>query len=431
MQPASLETGRAISTIRSAMAAELTGCVRVHVPIRGESAVYVLEGELIAAVGAGDPVSVLDRLVSRGRVTKEQSQRLRERAARGGLELEDLEQEVGPTLLGRLMAGRFRDNLVFHVFDGGRFQFTPMDTVRVPHLQMGHDSAGLLRELEVVHGRISPWMNVQRERDVVSGDAHPGSPQQRHIQAICAAGIRLDRLVKASPFFPAQTLVLVSQMVDSGSLISTEIASEDGPEQGAVRHAIQMAKADAERRIAARRADNGDELSAFAHHERDNRGMGQGEFTGDRDRVVLDSNSGKSTEKKPGLRAGAPLLASAEIVRRIGVCNEVLAALVSAWDDQYGSGEGRRTAQMLIDCAPPDCVPLFLSTVVDSKGRMGATAILENVERRPAAQQRSLVTKGLSSLVDRALARCAEGLDEHHMERMLVQVAGYRQRLGW
>jgi hypothetical protein len=125
------------------------------------------------------------------------------------------------------------------------------------------------------------------------------------------------------------------------------------------------------------------------------------------------------------------LLASSEIVRRIGVCNEVLAALVSAWDDQYGLGEGRRTAQMLIDCAPPDCVPLFLSTVVDSKGRMGATAILENVERRPAAQQRSLVTKGLSSLVDRALARCAEGLDEHHMERMLVQVAGYRQRLGW
>ena len=86
---------------------------------------------------------------------------------------------------------------------------------------------------------------------------------------------------------------------------------------------------------------------------------------------------------------------------------------------------------MLLDCAPPGCVPLFQAATVDSKGRMGATAILKNVERRPDAQQRALVTKGLSNLVDRALARCAEGLDEQHMERMLTQVAGYRQRLGW
>jgi hypothetical protein len=431
LQHASVETGRAISTIRSAMAAELTGCVRVHVPIRGESAVYLLEGELIAAVGVQDPVAVLDRLIARGRLTKEQSQRLRERASRGGLGLDDLEQEVDPNLLGRLMAGRFRDNLVFHLFDGGRFQFTPMETVRVPHLQMGHDSAGLLRELEVVHGRISPWMNVQRERVVVCGDPHPRSPQQRHIQAICAAAIRLDQLVEASPFFPAQTLVLVSQMVEAGSLVSTEIPLDSGPAQGAVSHAIQMAKADAERRTAARKADSGDGLSAFAHHERDDRGMGQGEFTGDRDRVVLGSSAAKATEKKPGLRAGAPLLSSGEVVRRIGVCNEVLAALVSAWDDQYGVGEGRRIAQLLLESAPSACVPLFQSAAVDSKGRMGATAILKNVERRPEAQQRALVTKGLANLVDRTLARCAEGLDEQHMERMLVQVAGYRQRLGW
>ena len=46
------------------------------------------------------------------------------------------------------------------------------------------------------------------------------------IQALCSAGLRLDVLVRASPFFPAQTLVLVSQMVDAGSLISAEIDTE-------------------------------------------------------------------------------------------------------------------------------------------------------------------------------------------------------------
>jgi len=391
----------------------------------------LLDGELIAAVGVQDPSAVLDRLVARGRLKKESIQRLQERSIQGRLSLDDLEQEVGSALLGRLMAGRFRDNLVFCLFDGGRFQFTPMDTIRVPHLQMGHDSAGLLRELEVVHGRISSLMNVQRERVVVCGEGKPASPQQRHIQALCAAGLRLDQLIESSPFFPAQTLVLVSQMVESGSLVSTKIASEDGPVRGAVSHAIKVAKADADRRAAARKAVQSDDLSAFAHHEREDRGMGQGEFTGDLDRVVLDSGVVKPAQKKPGLRSGAPPLANAEIVRRIGVCNEVLVALVSAWDDQHGPGEGRRVAQLLIDCAPPDCVSLFQSAVVDSKGRMGATAILKNVERRPEAQQRALVTKGLSSLVDRALTRSVEGLDEEHMERMLVQVAGYRQRLGW
>ena len=105
--------------------------------------------------------------------------------------------------------------------------------------------------------------------------------------------------------------------------------------------------------------------------------------------------------------------------------------MVDAWDNQYGPGEGRRTAQLLVDGAPMDHASLFRSAMVDARGRMGAASILRNIERRPASERRDLVTKGFSDLIDRVLSRCAEGLDEDRLEQMLKQVAGYRERLGW
>jgi len=307
---------------------------------------------------------------------------------------------------------------------------------------MGHDSAGLLRELEVVHQQVGPWMDVQRERVITWGDHSPGSPQQRHIQALCSAGLRLDRLVRASPFFPSQTLVLVAQMVEAGSLLSAEVASEDGPRPGAVSHAIRTATAEKARRREASTAREGADVSvtpmttpsdlvAFADNERESRSSEKGSFTGDLDRVDLRNRSVEPGEKQPGLRMSAPTLSSADIVSRIGVCNEVLSAMVVAWNDQHGAGEGRRMAQLLLDGAPMDYMPLFRSASVDAKGRMGAASILKNVERRPESERRALVTQGLSDLIDRTLSRCAEGLDDRRLDQMLQQVAGYRQRLGW
>jgi len=394
--------------------------MRVHVPGRGEAQVYLLDGDVIAATTAQDASSLLARLVARGRVSSAVGTQLLEHDV---LTMAELENAVGSPVVGKLMAGRFRDNLIFFLFDGGRFQFSSMDTVRIPHIQMGHDTAGLLRELEVVHGRITPWMNVQRQRTIRSGDQTPGSPQQRHIQALCTEGIRLDRLVQSSPFFPAQTLVLVAQMIDRGSLISSVIDSDDGPKQVAIDRAIEMAQAEAARRSNVR--DTG--LAAFADNERSARGPGKGAFTGDADRIDLTSTNHRS----PGLRTQAPGLDNGEIVRRIGVCNEVLQAFVETWDNQHGTGEGRRAAQMIVDTAPANCALLFERSMVDARGRIGAAHVLENIQRRPEAQRRELVRRGLADLIDRTLARGAEELDDDHLDQMLTRVAGYRQRLGW
>ena len=420
MEPAVGETGHGINAVRSLMATERTGRLRVHVPGRGEAHVYVLEGEVIAATNPHDAASVLDRLMARGRIDASAANGLKERAK---LSLDDLEGVIEPSVISRLMAGRFRDNLIFFLFDGGRFQFDEMGTIRIPHIQMGHDSAGLLRELEVVHGRILPWMNEQRTQQISSGEQTPGSPQQRHIQALCTAGIRLDRLVDASPFFPAQTLVLVAQMIDKGSLVSSDLDVNDGPKEGAVNHAIKVAQAEADRRSNAR----GSSLTAFADHERAARGPGQGEFVGSSDRVDL----GAEPLRSPGLRTQSPVLDSSEVVRRIGVCNEVLQSFVETWDDQHGVGEGRRAAQMIVDTAPGDCASLFQQALVDSRGRIGPTQILTNLGRRPEAQRRDLVRRSLADLIDRTLARGADGLDDDHFNTMLKRVAGYRQRLGW
>ena len=399
-----------------------------------------MEGEVIAARHAHDADSVLNRLVARGRMTAEEATKIRDASTTPMIDFSSLRM-VDDGLVGRLMSGRFRDNLIFHLFDASRFTFETMDTVRVPFLQMGHDSAGLLRELEMVHQRVRPWMDIQKERVLTWGNHSPGSPQQRHIQALCSAGLRLDVLVRSSPFFPAQTLVLVSQMIDAGSLLGAEIDADDGPGVGAISHAIRTAAAQQARRSGVSAARQGEDvavspmsatstLAPFMDQERQSRAEGKGAFLGDRERVDL-SQSDSPNPGMPGLRRSAPALSSKDIVSRIGVCNEVLSAMVDAWDDQHGPGEGRRMAQLLVDAAPMGHAALFRTAIVDARGRMGASNILENVERRPEAERRDLVTKGFSDLIDRVLSRCAEGLDEHRLERMLKQVAGYRERLGW
>ena len=426
MEHAAGETGRAIDSIRTRMARSQTGRVRVHVPARGECSVYLLDGELIAAISDSDPVAIVDRLVARGRMSSQTASTLRGPAVNRPLTFDALHKAADPDLVGRLMGGRFRDNIVHFLFDGGRFVFEPLDTVRVPHLQMGHDSAGLLRELEMVHQRIRPWMGLERRRRVGMGPHTPGSPQQRHIQALCASGVLLGQLLKSSPFFVAQTLVLVAQMVDAGSLEASTVESDDGPAADAIDHALKMAAVQRERRAEA--AKTAAAHPAFADHEQDDRGLGRGTFSGDRDRVDLGQTP---PSRAPGLRLTAPQLSQAEVSRRVGVCNEVLTALTDAWTDQHGSGEGRRVAQLLVDGAPLGSAALFRGVQVDGKGRIGSAHVVQNLERRPSAERRELLTKGLADLIDRSLAKAAEGLDEDRLSTMLQQVAGYTERMGW
>ena len=254
---------------------------------------------------------------------------------------------------------------VHFLFDGGRFVFESLDTVRVPHLQMGHDSAGLLRELEMVHERIRPWIGLERRRQVGMGPHTPGSPQQRHIQALCASGVQLGSLLKASPFFVAQTLVLVVQMVEAGSLEASVVEADDGPAPAAIDHALKMAAAQRERRAEAAKS-----ASAYLPSRTTSRTIVAWvrERSEDRDRVDLGPSA---PARAPGLRLTAPQLSQAEVSRRVGVCNEVLTALTQAWIDQYGSSEGRRVAQLLVDGAPLSTSSLFRAVQVDAKGPIG------------------------------------------------------------
>ena len=109
----------------------------------------------------------------------------------------------------------------------------------------------------------------------------------------------------------------------------------------------------------------------------------------------------------------------------------MLTALTDAWTDQHGSGEGRRVAQLLVDGAPLGSAALFRGVQVDGKGRIGSAHVVQNLERRPSAERRELLTKGLADLIDRSLAKAAEGLDEDRLSTMLQQVAGYTERMGW
>ena len=68
MEHAVRDTGRGVDSIRGMMAAGRTGCLHVHVPGRGAARLYLLEGDVIAAVSPSDPELLLNRAIARGKM---------------------------------------------------------------------------------------------------------------------------------------------------------------------------------------------------------------------------------------------------------------------------------------------------------------------------------------------------------------------------
>lgn len=128
---------------------------------------------------------------------------------------------------------------------------------------------------------------------------------------------------------------------------------------------------------------------------------------------------------------GAPRLDDAELHRKVGVCSEVLGVVAQAI---AGNGNPGMNSQawlaLLMEGSPTAFAPLFSGIPVRPDGHLDAAAIAENVRHRPPTEHRRLVNEGLLDLMDRALSRCTDELPEPVADRVLVDVAGYRKRLG-
>ena len=67
---------------------------------------------------------------------------------------------------------------------------------------------------------------------------------------------------------------------------------------------------------------------------------------------------------------------------------------------------------------------------VERGGGLAADDLLANLRRRPEAEHRDLINRGVLDLIERALSTSVGELPEHAIEPLLQQIAGYQQRLG-
>jgi hypothetical protein len=201
-------------------------------------------------------------------------------------------------------------------------------------------------------------------------------------------------------------------------------------------------------------AQLGDEMSMFADHDQ-TRGAGSddGAFSGEvldrvelNDRTVehdptptndeiievgeaedIDSSQPVSTVS---LSFTGPDLGQSDTTNKIRVCNEVLGEVAQAMDRTKGPGAGRACIQLLVDGTPHEFAPLFLGIEVGINGAVDIARVMKNLNKRPQAEHRRLVNRGVRDLIERALSSTFEELGDEAVEEVMEHIAGYEKRLG-
>lgn len=183
---------------------------------------------------------------------------------------------------------------------------------------------------------------------------------------------------------------------------------------------------------APRRSSRGtsDDLEAFAGEGDDGRGGGaDGVFVSESEHLdTVDLEAAQRAHRlTPTL--GAPTLGDEEAEHKILVTNEVLGLIASCFE-QERRGQGAAIVQILVDGRPREYGPLLHDIAVRRNGTLPPQPLIANLRARPEAEQRRLIHDGLLDLLDRALDRAAEELEEEQFDHVLEESAGYRQRFG-
>lgn len=180
-----------------------------------------------------------------------------------------------------------------------------------------------------------------------------------------------------------------------------------------------------------------DDLEAFSDHD-NTRGGADGEegaFTTedhnlDRVEVATLEPETIAVDEAPVAKFSAPVLSEADAVDRIQAANNYVLAISAAMDEAKGRGRGQSAMQILLDGSPNDVKALFNTLQATDDGGLPVDDVLQNLQIRPEAEHRRLLTKGLTNLVERYLSICFEDLSDEAIDEVLEKIAGYSQRLG-
>lgn len=445
------EETTATAAVKAHVQAGATGALCLGAGL-AESRLYLLDGAIVAARSAADAPALIQRLVrgehiadSRATQLSTMAQAADPKAAHQGHDpiIGLLVDEVDRRILDLMLTQRFEENVARFLGSRTKPRFIEGVAPWTDNIQLGQDPRALMRRC------LALWVRshgLDTHLPLTVGSTAPDAPiEELAVGLLARADKSAGELAQSLPLDEIAARASVSIMLARGVLIARGAAGAEDDGAGWDETFEVGARPQADQEMP---RDNtllsSDDLDAFSGQGDDYRGSakeGGGGFSTKHhnlDRVELPS-LGEDTEEAAlepapttgrSARFAAPELSDEEAGGKIHVANEVLQIVSQALDEALGKAAGAGVLQLLVDGRPRQFLPLLEEIQVTSAGGLPSRALLANLKRRPATEQRHLLNKGLLDLLDRALDRSAEELPDEAFDAVLEQVVGYRQRLG-
>jgi hypothetical protein len=189
-----------------------------------EIAVFLLDGDVVAATAADDDRDVVRMLLALGEIDEATAARITVRLDEGGDAFQGL-LGVGD-ILDHVLAERFRQNLADYLASPSAPRFLDQRALFVTNIQMGHDTRRLIDEL-CLQCDIS--RAISSDMLVVRGRADPGAdPQRRRIaDSVGPSPLTVASVLDGLAVEPLRARFLVGELLATGVLLPSVSASAE------------------------------------------------------------------------------------------------------------------------------------------------------------------------------------------------------------
>ena len=187
-----------------------------------EIAVYLLDGEVVAATATDDDRQIVRMMMALGEIDEATAAKIGAQIDDGGDAFQSL-INVGDALDG-VLSERFRQNLADYLGSVSAPRFLDQRAVFVTNIQMGHDTRKLVDELCL---QCDVARAIDTEITVVRGRADPGvDPRRRKIaESVGQAPRPLSSVLDELPMEPLRARVLVGELLVMGVITQAVSAS--------------------------------------------------------------------------------------------------------------------------------------------------------------------------------------------------------------
>lgn len=203
--------------------------------------VYVLHGEVVAAVCVDDDRQFLHLLRLRGEIDPSQAERLETLVDDGDGAFGEF-LNLNPSSLDELLAQRFRQNLCDYVSSIEKPTYAPQKGVFVDNIQMGHESRPLV---EACCAFATKAMRIDPDQLLVRGPADPRPGGSADVAALLTDEPQsVYSLTLRIPMEPTAARCLLVDLVTEGVAAAPGAFPVESEDEGATEAAIRTPAAD-------------------------------------------------------------------------------------------------------------------------------------------------------------------------------------------